>query len=273
MVQKINQPAPAVKAGAEKTMSALEYHQFPCLSDNYGVLVHDPEANVTASIDAPEATAVSAALAEKGWSLTHILNTHHHHDHTGGNLALKAETDCTIVGPKVSDIPGLDVGVGDGDTYTFGTTDFAIIETPGHTVDHITYYSAASGVAFAGDTLFALGCGRVFEGTPPQMWQSLKKLMALPPETVIYCGHEYTQSNARFAVTVDPGNEQLKARAADIDAARSRGEATVPTTIALELATNPFLRAGDPDVQATLGMTGADEADVFAEIRRRKDNF
>ena len=273
MVEKINQPAQAAEAGADTTMSALEYHQFPCLSDNYGVLVHDPGASLTASIDAPEATAVSAALAERGWSLTHILNTHHHHDHTGGNLALKAETNCTVVGPGGGGIPGLDVGVGNGDTYTFGTTDFSIIETPGHTVDHIVYYSAAASVAFAGDTLFALGCGRVFEGTPPQMWQSLRKLMALPPATIVYCGHEYTQSNARFAVTVDPGNEQLKARAAEIDATRSRGEATVPTTIALELATNPFLRAGDPGIQASLGMTGEDEADIFAEIRRRKDNF
>ena len=252
-------------------MTSLEFYQFPCLSDNYGVLVHAPDTGATASIDAPEAAAVEAALAETGWSLTHILNTHHHHDHTGGNLLLKEKTGCTIVGPQ--GIPGLDVAVAEGDTYDFGGHAFAIIETPGHTLDHITYYSAADSVAFAGDTLFALGCGRVFEGTPPQMWQSLQKLMVLPPETVIYCGHEYTQSNARFAVTVDPGNEQLKKRAQEIDAARARGEATVPTTIALELATNPFLRAGDPGVQAAVGMPGGDLAAVFAEVRKRKDNF
>ena len=252
-------------------MTSLEFYQFPCLSDNYGVLVHAPDTGATASIDAPEAAAVEAALAETGWSLTHILNTHHHHDHTGGNLILKEKTGCTIVGPQ--GIPGLNVAVAEGDTYDFGGHEFSIIETPGHTLDHITYYSSADNVAFAGDTLFALGCGRVFEGTPPQMWQSLQKLMTLPPETVVYCGHEYTQSNARFAVTVDPGNEQLRTRAQEIDAARARGEATVPTTIALELATNPFLRAGDPGVQAAVGMPGGDLAAVFAEVRKRKDNF
>jgi hydroxyacylglutathione hydrolase len=256
-------------------MAPLQIHQFPCLSDNYGVLVHDPDADVTASIDTPEAAAVERALAATGWRLTHILNTHHHHDHTGGNLELKERTGCTIVGPRgeAAKVPGLDVAVGDGDSYRFGTREARIIETPGHTLGHIAYHFAGDRVAFVGDTLFALGCGRVFEGTPAQMWASLSKLMALPADTTIYCGHEYTQANARFAVTVDPANEALARRAAEIADLRARGEPTVPTTLAAELATNPFLRADDPDIRAHLGMADADPVEVFAEIRRRKDNF
>lgn len=256
-------------------MAALKTHQFPCRSDNYGVLIHDPEAGVTAAIDTPETAAVEKALADTGWTLTHILNTHHHGDHTEGNLALKEATGCTIVGPRgeADRIPGIDVAVGEGDVYRFGTHDATVIETPGHTLGHIAYYFAADKVAFVGDTLFALGCGRVFEGTPEQMWASLSKLMALPGDTTVYCGHEYTQANARFAVTVDPDNAALAARAAEIDAKRARGEPTVPTTIAIELETNPFLRAADPAIQAHLGLAGADPAQVFAEIRRRKDSF
>jgi len=256
-------------------MAPLQIHQFPCLSDNYGVLVHDPDADLTASIDTPEAAAVERALAATGWRLTHVLNTHHHHDHTGGNLELKERTGCTIVGPRgeAARVPGLDVAVGEGDSYRFGTREARIIETPGHTLGHIAYHFAGDKVAFVGDTLFALGCGRVFEGTPAQMWASLSKLMALPADTTIYCGHEYTQANARFAVTVDPANEALARRVAEIADLRARGEPTVPTTLAAELATNPFLRADDPDIRAHLGMANADPADVFAEIRRRKDNF
>ena len=256
-------------------MARLQIHQFPCLSDNYGVLIHDGEAGVTAAIDTPEAAAIERALGETGWRLTHILNTHHHHDHTGGNLELKQKTGCTVVGPRgeAAKVPGIDTAVGEGDTVRFGSHDARVIETPGHTLGHIAYHFAADKVAFVGDTLFALGCGRVFEGTHEQMWVSLSKLMALPPDTVIYCGHEYTQANARFAVTVDPANKALERRTAEIAEVRARGEPTVPTTLALELATNPFLRADDPAIRAHLGMTDAAPADVFAEIRRRKDSF
>lgn len=256
-------------------MAELEIHQFPCLSDNYGVLIHDPETNVTASIDTPEAAAIEAALGDKGWSLTHILNTHHHFDHTGGNEELKAKTGCEIVGPKpeAAKIPGLDVSIGEGDTYDFGGHTAQIIETPGHTLGHIAYHFADDGVAFVGDTLFALGCGRVFEGTMGQMWSALQKLMEMPPETVIYCGHEYTAANAAFAATIEPDNQELMDRVKEIGELRAQGRPTVPTTLDVELRTNPFLRPASPGVQKQLGMEGADLGDVFAEIRQRKDNF
>lgn len=256
-------------------MAKLEIHQFPCLNDNYGVLVHDADAGVTATIDTPEVAPIEAALAQKGWSLTHILNTHHHGDHTGGNSELKSKTGCTIVGPKpeAAKIPDIDIALGEGDTYDFGGHLAHIIETPGHTLGHIAYHFADDGVAFVGDTLFALGCGRVFEGTMDQMWSALRKLMDLPPETTVYCGHEYTLANAAFAVTIEPGNAELTARVKEIEALRADGNPTVPTTIGVELRTNPFLRPASENVRATLGMEDADDAAVFAEIRKRKDNF
>lgn len=254
---------------------ALEVHMFPCLSDNYGFLIHDPQADVTAVIDTPEVAPINAALEEKGWKLTHILNTHHHFDHAGGNEALKAQWGCTVVGAAndAARIPGIDVRVADGDRLSFGSTEARVIETPGHTTGHIAYYFADDGIAFVGDTLFALGCGRLFEGTPDQMWASLKKLMALPDETVVYCAHEYTQSNAAFALSVEPGNADLVARAEEIDRLRAAGAPTVPTTIGLEKATNPFLRPDSPNLQATVGMENGDLVAVFAETRRRKDSF
>ncbi len=251
----------------------LEIFQFPCLSDNYGYLIH--AGNETATIDTPDVQAIEAALGLKGWRLTHILNTHHHPDHAGGNLALKAKTGCQIIGPRAeaARIPGLDVAVGDGDEVMLGGRRARVFDVPGHTAGHIAYWFKDDGVAFVGDTLFALGCGRLFEGTPAQMWASLQKLLALPDDTRVYCAHEYTQSNARFALTVEPHNSALRMRAADIDAKRARGEPTVPSTIGLERATNPFLRPTSPDLQATLGLAGADPVAVFAETRRRKDNF
>ncbi len=254
---------------------ALQVHMFPCLSDNYGFLVHDPEADVTAVIDTPDVAPINAALEEKGWRLTHILNTHHHFDHAGGNEALKARWGATVVGAAndAERIPGIDVRVADGDLFEFGSATAQVLEVPGHTSGHIAYYFADDGMAFVGDALFALGCGRLFEGTPEQMWASLKKLMALPDETVVYCAHEYTQSNAAFALTVEPGNADLVARCREIDRLREAGEPTVPTTIALEKATNPFLRPDSPDLRRTLGMMDADPVDVFAETRRRKDSF
>lgn len=251
----------------------LDIHLFPCLDDNYGVLVHDPATGVTASIDAPDADDVKAALAEKGWSLTHILTTHHHHDHTGGNMELKDETGCRIVGPRgeAVKIPGLDEAVGEGDRFKLGGFDVEVLETPGHTLGHITYVIPAAKVAFAGDTLFALGCGRVFEGTPEMMFNSLRKLAALPGDTAVYCGHEYTASNAKFALTIEPDSAALQARAKEIEQLRAAGRPTVPTTIAAELATNPFLRAHVPAIRERLGLPDAPEWQVFAEIRERKN--
>jgi hydroxyacylglutathione hydrolase len=254
-------------------MAKLEIHQFPCLSDNYGVLIRDPERNVTASIDAPDGNAVRAALTAKGWRLTHILTTHHHHDHTDGNLALKGETGCTIIGPRgeSAKIPGIDQAVGEGDTYTFGSHELRVFDTPGHTAGHISYWGPSAGVAFVGDTLFAIGCGRVIEGNAQMMWQSLQKLMALPKETTVYCGHEYTQSNARFALTIEPDNVALQKRAKEVDALRAANKPTLPTQIGLELETNPFLRPHVPAIRKRLGMDGKADWEVFGEIRERKN--
>ncbi|MCB1519449.1 MAG: hydroxyacylglutathione hydrolase [Hyphomicrobiaceae bacterium] len=254
-------------------MADLEIHQFPCLADNYGVLIHDPGSGATASIDAPETYPIERALEDKGWTLTHILTTHHHADHTGGNLDLKEATGCTIIGPagEAAKIPGIDVEVREGDTFRFGGFDVTVIETPGHTLGHIAYVIPQARVAFVGDTLFALGCGRIFEGTPEMMHASLQKLASLPAETAIYCGHEYTQSNARFALTIEPESAALRKRAEEIAALRAAGRPTLPTTIAAELATNPFLRAHVPAIQQHLAMSGAPTWQVFAEIRERKN--
>ena len=255
-------------------MADLKIHQFPCLDDNYGVLIHDAASNLTASIDAPEAAAVKQALAETDWSLTHILVTHHHFDHTGGNEELKAETGCTITGPRAEaeKVPGIDVQLGDGDTYAFGAFTANVLDVGGHTTGHIAYHFPDAKVAFVGDTMFALGCGRVFEGTPEMMWRALDKLRALPADTVVYCGHEYTLSNADFAITIEPENAALQARCEEIKELRSRGEPTLPTTIGRELETNPFLRVDSPAIRSRLGLEDAEDWQVFAEIRRRKDN-
>ncbi len=256
-------------------MADLEIHQFPCLSDNYGFLVHDADSGVTACIDTPEVGPILQALDQKGWALTHILNTHWHPDHAGGNLEIQAKTGCRIFGPRAeqSRIPGIERALADGDDFDLGGHRVHVFDVPGHTAGHIAYWLPDDGVAFVGDVLFALGCGRLFEGTPPQMWSSLQKLMGLPPETRIYCAHEYTQANARFALSVDPENADLRARAEEIDAARAAGQPTVPTTLGLELRTNPFLRAADPQLQRAVGMGGAAPVEVFAELRSRKDHF
>lgn len=253
----------------------LEVHQFSCLDDNYGYLVHDDETGMTAAIDTPEVEPTLKALKEKGWTLTHILNTHHHGDHVGGNLVLKEATGCLVIGPKVEEavIPGIDRAVSEDDIVELGASKARVIEVPGHTRGHVAYSFDDAGVVFVGDTIFALGCGRLFEGTPAQMWTSIQKLAALPDDTVVYCAHEYTQSNARFALSVEPQNEALQARAREIDEKRARGEWTVPTSIRLEKATNPFLRPASPDLQKNIGLSGAPLVDVFAETRRRKDNF
>lgn len=256
-------------------MTVLEIEQIPVLKDNYVYLVREPGSGAVAAVDPSVHEPVLARLAAKGWKLTHVLNTHHHSDHTGGNLELKAATGCTVVGYKndAERIPGIDVRVEDGETYTFGQQTAKVIAIPGHTRGHIAFWFGASKSVFCGDTLFALGCGRMFEGTADQMWASLGKLRALPDDTMVYCGHEYTQNNARFALTVEPGNATLVARSSEIDAARAKGLSTVPSPMGLERATNPFLRADVPSVAKGVDMAGADPVSVFAEVRRRKDVF
>ena len=256
-------------------MAELKIELFPCRQDNFGVLIHDPQTGATASIDAPEEAPIVEALERTGWELNHILVTHHHFDHVEANGALKQKYGCDITGPasEADKIPGIDHSVSEGDRFHFGQYEVEVLETPGHTLGHICYHIPAAGVLFAADTLFALGCGRVFEGTPAQMHYSLQKLATLPDETEIYFGHEYTEANARFAVTVDPENEALAQRAAEIGKMRAAGLPTAPTTMAQERATNPFLRAADPAIRAHLHMQGADDVDVFTEIRKRKDNF
>jgi hydroxyacylglutathione hydrolase len=256
-------------------MPTLDIHLLPVLRDNYVYLVRDPAEGACAAVDPSVAEPVLRALDDLGWRLTHVLNTHHHGDHTGGNLEIKAATGCTIVGPRAdaARIPGLDVAVGDGDRYRLGAAEGQAFDIPGHTRGHIAFWFPDSRALFCGDTLFAMGCGRLFEGTPRQMWESLNKLRALPGDTRIYCGHEYTQTNARFALTIEPGNRALQARAREVDAMRAEGNPTIPATMAEELRTNPFLRADDPELGRAVGLDGADAVAVFAEIRRRKDAF
>ena len=249
----------------------LTVRQFPCLSDNYGFLIRDDASGKTGCIDTPDAAAILKELEKAGWGLDLILNTHWHADHAGGNAEIQAATGCQIVGPsEVTRIAPLDRKVVGGDTVALGETSFRVIETGGHTLGHIAYFDEADRIAFVGDTLFALGCGRLFEGQPEQMWASLSRLAALPDETKVYCAHEYTVSNARFALSVDQG-PALKARAEQVFAARERGEWTVPTTIGLEKATNPFLRA--PLLAARVGKAGAPDFEAFAAVRAAKDSF
>jgi hydroxyacylglutathione hydrolase len=255
-------------------MSELVIRQIPVLRDNYVYLLHDEASGATGVVDPSVAEPVLAQLAETGWRLTHILNTHHHPDHTGGNLEIKRATGAIVVGPRADRdrIPGIDVAVADGERYALGSEAAEVFDVPGHTRGHIAYWFKDSRALFCGDTLFLMGCGRLFEGTPEQMWRSLGKLRRLPGETRVYCGHEYTQANARFALTVDPENAALVARARRVDALRTEGKSTVPGTMADELATNPFLRADQPALQEAAGAPG-DPVATFAAIRRRKDVF
>jgi hydroxyacylglutathione hydrolase len=249
-------------------------HIFPCLKDNYGFLLHDPSTGETAAIDTPEAGKILAEADAKGWKITQIWNTHWHPDHAGGNAEIVAKTGAKVVGPKEVDRIGAapDRIVSEGDTVEMGALKATIIETPGHTLGHIVFHLADQKIAFVGDTLFALGCGRLFEGTPGQMWDSLGKLRALPDDTVVYCAHEYTASNAAFALSVDAQNADLVAYADDVRAKRAQNLATVPTTIGKEKRANPFLRADDQKLQAFVGHAG-DAVATFAEVRERKNNF
>jgi hydroxyacylglutathione hydrolase len=253
---------------------AAEIHQFLCLTDNYGVLIHDPESGATAAIDAPEAPPILAALGEKNWRLTDILITHHHYDHVQGVPGLLARfPDARVAGPRkeMAKIGTVTHPVGDGDFVKVGALEAEVIEVPGHTSGHVAYLFKPEKLLFAGDTLFAMGCGRGFEEPPHVLYQSLMKLARLPGNTKVYCGHEYTLANVRFALTVDSGNARLKERFAEVARLRDKKEFTLPSTIELELATNPFLRASDRTIQEAVGMPGAEPAAVFAELRERKN--
>ncbi|MEX0318690.1 MAG: hydroxyacylglutathione hydrolase [Ruegeria sp.] len=253
----------------------LEIVTIPCLSDNYAFLAHDGESGETALVDAPEAAPILTELAARGWRLSHVLLTHHHYDHVDGLAGILAQHPAQVVGAAADAhrLPPLDVLVAEGDTLTIVGEPVHVLDVSGHTVGHIAFHMPQSHAVFTADSLMALGCGRLFEGSAPQMWASLSKLAALPEETIVYSGHEYTQSNGQFAQTIEPENPALQQRIADIARARAAGEPTVPSSLALEKATNPFLRAEDSGIQANLGMTGADPAAVFAEIRARKDRF
>jgi len=253
----------------------IEIHQIPVLDDNYVYLIRDPQTGSVAVVDPAVTEPVLQEAERLGWKITHILNTHHHGDHVGGNRKIKAATGCVIVGPRADAgrIPGIDVQVGDGDFYDFGAARATVYDVPGHTRGHIAFWFAGSQALFCGDTLFALGCGRMFEGNPQQFWTSLSKLRALPDETRVFCAHEYTQANARFALSVDGDNPDLVDRSNRIDAARAENKPTVPSLLGEEKTTNPFLRADDPGLAANVGLAGHDPVAVFAEVRSRKDNF
>ncbi len=253
----------------------LDIDLVPCLADNYAYLAHDRDTGLTAAVDPSEAAPVLQAAAERGWTISHVLNTHHHPDHVGGNLEIKAATGCVVVGPKPDShrIPGIDIAVEEGGAVTIGRSAGVAIFIPGHTSGHMAFWFKDDRAVFCGDTLFALGCGRLFEGTAEQMWSSLSKLRRLPDDTRVYCGHEYTQANARFARSLDEHNRALARRAATIDELRAQGRPTVPSTIGEERRTNPFLRADQPALAAAVGLPAAGPVAVFAEIRRRKDAF
>lgn len=254
---------------------AAQTYLFPCLKDNFGVLLHDPASGATASIDVPDAAPVEAVLQKTGWKLTDILVTHHHADHTQGIGEIKARHKCRVVAPRAEAqrIAHVDETVGEGDTVKVGGLAARVIETPGHTAGHISYFLPADKLAFVGDTLFSIGCGRVIEGNPEMMWNSLLKLRALPDDTQFFCGHEYTDANIRFAKTIEPHNKALAARAEDVKRQLAAGKATIPATIGAEKAENPFLRADDAEVAKSLGLAGKPAWQVFAEIRERKNRF
>ena len=252
---------------------AAEIRTFTCLNDNFGYLIHDVETKATASIDAPEAGPIIKALEREGWQLTDILITHHHGDHVGGVAELKQKYNCRVVAPhdKTTAIANVDLRVANADVVRIGNLLARVLETPGHTLDHISYVFDNEKAVFAADTLFSIGCGRVFEGTYPMMWDSLLKLRALPDDFKLYCGHEYTASNVKFALTVDPDNAALQARAAEVTKLRAENKPTIPTLLGEEKRANVFLRADEPQVAARLHMKGADAAAVFGELRERKN--
>jgi len=253
----------------------LEIITLPCLSDNYAFLLHDRESGQSALVDSPDAKAIRAELDQRGWGLNYILLTHHHWDHVDGVDALRQHYDAKVIGAKADAhrLPGLDRAVSDGETFDLFGAPVHVMDVSGHTLGHIAFYLPDSQAVFTADSLMALGCGRLFEGTPAQMWQSLSRLAALPADTLVYSGHEYTQSNAAFALTIEPDNAALQARVAEVNTKAKRQEATVPSYLREEIETNPFLRASNPKVKTALGMEGIEDKEVFAEIRKRKDLF
>ncbi|MBI4184852.1 MAG: hydroxyacylglutathione hydrolase [Proteobacteria bacterium] len=256
-------------------MAELEIEIVPVLRDNYAYLVREPASGAVAAIDPGAAAPVRAALERRGWRPSHVLVTHHHHDHTAGCAEIKAAYGCPLVGPRAEAvrIAGLDEGLGDGDTFALGRAAAEVIATPGHTLGHVAFWFAGAKALFCGDTLFVMGCGRLSEGGPEAMWASLKRLRALAEEGRVYCGHEYTETNARFALRLEPGNSALRTRAAEVERLRAAGRPTVPSTIAEERRTNPFLRCDEDAFRAAVGLAGKDAVAVFAEVRRRKDAF
>jgi hydroxyacylglutathione hydrolase len=259
----------------ERNTMPLTLVTVACLSDNYAYIVHDPASGETAVVDVPEVAPIRSALAARGWALTDILLTHHHHDHVGGVAELRDATGATVWGAAAdaARLPPLDHPVTAGTPVVIAGESVEVLDVPGHTVGHIAYYFSTSGFLFSGDSLMALGCGRLFEGTPEQMWNSLSRMAALPDDVLVCSGHEYTKANAAFALSLGSTPKALQERAVEIDAARSKGLATVPSSLGLEKATNPFLRAADPDLRAALKMPNATDAEVFAHIRALKDAF
>lgn len=253
----------------------LEIVTIPCLADNYAFLIIDGQSGFTALVDAPEEAPILQALSDRGLSLDMVLLTHHHWDHVDGLAGILAEHKATVVGAKADAhrLPALDIAVSEGDEFQMGSASVRVIDVSGHTLGHVAFYVPAANAVFTADSLMALGCGRLFEGAPEVMWQSLQKLMALPDETIVCSGHEYTTANGKFALTIEPGNPALVARVEATKAAREAGQPTVPSTLADELATNPFLRGHMPEVQASVGLSGADAGAVFARVREAKDNF
>jgi hydroxyacylglutathione hydrolase len=250
----------------------LQVHQFPCLSDNYGFLLHNSVSGETAAIDTPDAKEYLKQAAAKGWTITHIWNTHWHPDHAGGNAEIVEATGAKVVAPReVERLSKIDEVVGHGDTVRLGEHEANVIDVSGHTNGHIAYFIPEEGIAFVGDAVFALGCGRMFEGEPEQFWTSLDRIRRLPTQTTLYCAHEYTAANAKFALHADPDNAALREYAEEVEAKRARGEPTVPTVLARELETNPFLRADDPALAARWG--GSHPPETFAALRAAKDSF
>lgn len=251
----------------------LQIHQFPCLADNYGFLVHEPASGATATIDTPDADEILRQAAAKGWRITDVWNTHWHPDHAGGNAAIRAATGARVTGPAEVERIGAapDRIVDEGAVVDLGGAKARVLNVGGHTLGHIAYVFDAENLAFVGDALFSMGCGRLFEGTPEQMWSSLQKIAGLPRETTLYCAHEYTEANSRFAIYYDPVNRDLQARIAEVKKLRAEGKPTVPMTLDLELRTNPFLRA--PELKGSIMKPQATDVEAFAELRKRKDSF
>jgi len=256
-------------------MSELEVAQFRCRSDNFGLLIHDKTSGLTAAIDTPDGEKIWKELHERNWQLSHIFNTHHHYDHVPGNEMLKERTGCTIIGAKMDAhrIPGIDIQLTDGEQYLFGNQEITMIETPGHTMGCVCYYVEEDRLLFTGDTLFSMGCGRLFEGSAQIMWHSLQKIKALPEDTKIYCGHEYTLTNAEFALEIEPGNKALQARANEVRELRRNRQDTLPISLSTEKATNPFLRTDSTEIQNFFNLQGASQTKIFAAIRARRNQF